>query len=96
MITKVPIVWTLGFHFLSSGEMPPLSEDIFLIHTHYFDLNLTAKRHAGRLQGYPICNDQSGSQNKTYDIGEIKKMIEKNYIDSEPIPENHKKALKHI
>lgn len=96
LLTKIPLSWILGFHYLSSEEKPEIAEDLFLIHIHYFDLNLTVKRHANRLINNTVSADQAGSQNKTYDLGEIKKMIEKNYIHSEPIPENHKKALKHI
>lgn len=94
LLTKVPITWTLGFHYLSSGESPSISEDLYLLHTHYFDLHLTIKRHSERIKDYLVSNDQSGTQNKVVDLEGVKKLISNNQENSELIPKIHKKILK--
>jgi hypothetical protein len=94
LLTKVPITWTLGFHHLSFGEPVEMAEDLFLLHTHYFDLDLTIKRHYDRIKDYLVCDDQSGVQNKILDKEGVKKLIDKNQGNSEKIPKKHKEALK--
>jgi hypothetical protein len=104
LITKIPLKYNLGFHYLVDKKSNP-SEGLYMLHLRRLDLNLRIEKHNFRFKNNSFDeNDENAFHNKLSNYEDIKKWFLYQHTSPnggkdwfvakvEPIPDIHKNVF---
>jgi len=97
LLSKVPLLWVWGFHFIKNGE-PNKKYNLQMAHLHRCDFNLMLKRHQERATKWNLKDDGAGVgfQHRIGDRVGVLKYFNNIEGKIEIIPQEHKDALNGI
>lgn len=78
LVSKIPCVWDVGFHFTLQPPQIPESNNLILMHMHFCDLNYNTTRTLHRIKNCDKLEDQPlGIHNKQKDSDTVKQHFQR-------------------